>query len=59
MTNAQKLKLAKLVEELDKYRAAYYDSLTWGGPTIYPTNPMTPERCFEVTKLLKEILEDR
>jgi hypothetical protein len=46
----------QLIADLKKYAEQCDDARYWGGPTIYPHNPINETRAREVAKLLTDLL---
>jgi hypothetical protein len=45
-------------DDLRKYADGCVEAREWGGPTMYPTNPIGESRARQVAKLLTEALGD-
>lgn len=42
-------------ERLRQYADQYEASLPWGGPTIYPVNPVTPKFALEIVRDIENL----
>lgn len=50
--------LAELARDLQKYADDREEARQWGGPTMYPQNPITEEKARRYARLLREIISD-
>lgn len=50
--------LRQLRDDLRKYADGCVEAREWGGPTMYPENPMGENRARQVAKFLTEALGD-
>ena len=48
--------LAALANDLQKYADGRDEARQWGGPTMYPENPITEEKARRYARLLREFI---
>lgn len=50
--------LTELANDLQKYADGREEARQWGGPTMYPDNPITEEKARRYARLLREFISD-
>lgn len=48
--------LAQLEKDLREYADGREEARQWGGPTMYPENPITEEKARRYARILREFM---